>query len=65
MSEPSPFSFRHPSKSFYASQKCMKLFVVVVPTKNPIASEKYASKVHIQRPGGCGLDFGLIAISKV
>ena len=29
-----------PSKSCYAPQKCLKLFGVVVPTKNPIASQK-------------------------
>ena len=37
---PLPVYSAPPSKSCYAPQKCLKLFGVVVPTKNPIASQK-------------------------
>ena len=38
--DPLPVYSAPPSKSCYAPQKCLKLFGVVVPTKNLIASQK-------------------------
>ena len=57
--DPVPVYSAHPSKSCHGHPKLMKLFVVVVPTKNSITSQKSGSKLYIQRPWGCGLDFGL------
>ena len=45
-------------------QKFMKFLVVVFRPKIMPASQKNKTKVHSQRPWGCGLYFGLFAISK-
>ena len=37
--DPLPVYSAPPSKSCCAPQKCLKLFVVVLPTKNPIAGK--------------------------
>ena len=57
--DPLPVHSAPPSKSCYAPQKCLKLFVVVLPTKNPTANQKNCPKVYIHRLWGFGLDFGL------
>ena len=57
--DPLPVYSAPPSKSCYAPQKCLKLFVVVLPTKNPTANQKNCPKVYIHRLWGFGLDFGL------
>ena len=38
--DPLPFYSAHPSKFWYGSQKCMKLCVLIVATKNSIANQK-------------------------
>ena len=35
-----PLRSAHPSKSFYAHQKLMKLFEGVIPAPNPVARQK-------------------------
>ena len=45
--DPLPVYSAPPSKSCYAPQKCLKLFVVVLPTKNPIASQKNKVKIYV------------------
>ena len=60
----SPRLFRTPSKSCYAPQKCLKLFWVVVPTKNSIASQKIDQKSINKGPGALALILAFIAISK-
>ena len=47
--DPLPVYFAHPSKSWNGLQKCMKLFLVVVPIKNQIFCEKKLSKVPTQK----------------
>ena len=44
-----PLNSAHPSKSLHKTQKCMKLFEVVVPTQNPTPGQKNQQKVHKQR----------------
>ena len=45
--DPHPVHSAPPSKSCYAPQKCLKLFVVVLPIKNLIASQKNKGKIAI------------------
>ena len=58
--DPLPFRSAYPSKSLYGSQKCMKLFVVVVPTTNPIASEKMHQKSIYKGLGAVALILALL-----
>ena len=47
--DPLPVYSAPPSKSCYAPQKCLKLFVVVLLTKNPTTNQKNCPKVNTHR----------------
>ena len=62
--DPVPVYSAHPSKSCHGHPKWMKLFVVVVPTKNSITSQKMDQKSIYKGPGAVALILAFFASSK-